>query len=205
MTTSTDEGGVSSIASEFAEALDQATDASIQVQEVSDLELIRIEINPFSDAALRLEKVIGTAFPQYAGEVTGDALAQEILYGTRQIVALLYVDETTFLLVTRVDGVKLGRALDNALSSDPGLIVNVSVNRSVIELSGPQSHGIIERLAEFEVKPRYFEKGMAFQCYITGAPMMLWRISDDQYLLVPRHAHTAPFIVVLLDEIQKLK
>lgn len=205
MTTFPDDGAVPSAASEFTEAMDQATDTSIQVQEIPDLELIRIEIDPFSDAALRLEKVMGVEFPKYMGEVTGDALAQEILYGTRQIVAMLYVDETTFLAVTRVDGVKLGRAMDNALSSDPGLIVNVSVNRSVVELSGPDAYNILQGLARFEVAPRYFEKGMAFQCEILGAQMMLWRISDDQFILVPRHAQTAPFIVGLLDEIEKLK
>lgn len=205
MTTFPEDGAVPTAASEFAEAMDEATSTSIQVQEISDLELIRIEIDPLSEGAKRLEMVMGVAFPQYAGEVTGDALALEILYGTRQIVALLYVDETTFLLVTRVDGEKLGRALDNALASDPGLIVNVSANRSVVELAGPYSHRIVENLARFEVAPQYFEKGMAFQCLFAGAPMMLWKVADDQYLTVPRHAHTAPFIVGLLDEIEKLK
>lgn len=205
MTSFPDDGIVSSAASEFSEAMDEITDTSILVQEISDLELFRIEIDPFSPAAQRLEMVMGAEFPKYMGEVTGDALAQEILYGTRQIVAILYVDETTFLVITRVDGTKLGRALDNALASDPGLIVNVSVNRSVVELAGPDSHKIIQRLGYFDPVPRYFEKGMAFQCLIADIPMMLWRISDDQYIMVPRSAHTAPFIVGLLDEIEKLK
>lgn len=198
----TPQDALPSLVSEFTEALDAVTDTSLQVQEVTGLSLFRIEIDPESSGAQRLEKVLGTSFPRYLGEISGDALAQEVLYGTRQVVSLVYVAEGVFLLVTKVDAEKLGRALDQALGEDPGLVLNVSANRSVVEVSGPDAPGLVARMVEFEQAPGFFEKGMAFQCLVLGVPMVLWRVADEHYLMLPRHAHTAPFIVALLDAVE---
>lgn len=199
------EGAVPTLASEFTQAMDRATDTVVQIQEISDLTLIRIEIDPFSVAAQRIEKVLGVDFPKWQGEVTGDALASEVLYGTRQVVALLYVSENVFLLVSRVDGVKMGRALDMALADEPGLILDVSVNRAVIELSGRGAQDVLVRTVTFEQAPKFFEKGMAFQCFVGESQLMIWRISENQYLMVPRGENTVPFLATMLDAIEAVK
>ena len=67
-----------SIAEEFVEAMDEVTDTRVQLQEISDLFLFRIEIDPSTDAARRIEKVLGAALPTTRGQVTGDATALHI-------------------------------------------------------------------------------------------------------------------------------
>lgn len=197
------EDAVSSPADEFTEAMDAVTDTRFQMAEITDLSLFRIEIDPESDAAQRMEQVLGVRFPQWTGEVTGDMTGQEILYGTRQIVANLFVREHVYLIATRVDPVKLGRALEAALGLGEGLVLDVSVNRAVINLSGVDARRILEANVVFETKPRYFEPGMAFRVKIEDAELMLWKIAEEDYLLVPRVSDTAPFVVGMLDAISE--
>lgn len=193
------ESNLPSIAQEFIQAMDAVTDTNIQLQEISDLSLFRIEVDPSSVAARRLEKVLGVSFPELPGQVSGDALARYILYGTRQVVACLYVQEGIYLVVTRVDPVKLGRALTSALGSDDGLVLDVSVNRTVLNLSGPAAADVISRVATFDMASGVFEPGQAMSCTVSDARIMLWRIDELEYLMVPRASDTAPFLVTILD------
>ncbi|WP_237222461.1 sarcosine oxidase subunit gamma family protein [Rothia nasimurium] len=194
-----------SIAEEFVEAMDEVTDTRVQLQEISDLFLFRIEIDPSTDAARRIEKVLGAALPTTRGQVTGDATALHLLYGTRQVVACLYVEEGVYLVVTRVDAVKLGRALAAALGRDEGLVLDVSVNRTVLNLSGVAAADVIDEVVHFDFPPDFFDPGKALSCTVAEARIMLWRIDELEYLMVPRASDTAPFLVNILDACEKVK
>lgn len=196
---------VPSIAEEFVEAMDEVTDTKVQLQEIADLSLFRIEIDPASDGARRLEKVMGVNFPSARGEVTGDATATHLLYGTRQVVACMYVEEGIYLVATRVDAVKLGRALGAALGSGEGLVLDVSVNRTVINLSGVAAAAVIDEVVAFDFPPSFFEPGRALSCAVAEQRIMLWRIDELEYLMVPRASDTAPFLVNILDACEKVK
>ena len=200
-----EEGTLQSTASQFAQAMDRVSDQSVQLQEIPNLTLIRIEIDPNSRAAVRLQKVLGVSFPRHAGEATGDRRAMQVLYGTRQIVACLWVHDDIFLVVSRVDHAKLGRALDSALGTDEGLILDVSWNRSVIELSGPDAADVLSRTVSVEEVPEYFDVGMALRANVADSELMLWRVDTDQYLLVPRSSHTGSVMATMFDAIYEVK
>ncbi|MBM7052023.1 MULTISPECIES: hypothetical protein [unclassified Rothia (in: high G+C Gram-positive bacteria)] len=197
------EDAVASPAEEFTEVMDAVTDTRFQMTDLTDLTLFRIEIDPDSAAAQRMEKVLGAKFPRWEGEVTGDMTGREVLYGTRQIVANLFNRENVFLIVTRVDQIKLGRALEAALAHDDGLVLNVSVNRAVINLSGPDAARILADNVLFENKPKYFAPGMAFRVMVEDAELMLWKIAEEEYLMIPRASDTAPFVINILDAISE--
>ncbi|MFW0111473.1 hypothetical protein ACN082_01750 [Rothia sp. CCM 9417] len=194
-----------SVAEEFAHAMDEVTDTRIQLQEISDLSLFRLEVDPASSAAHRLEKVLGVSLPELPGQVSGDALARYMLYGTRQVVACLYVEAGVYLVVTRVDPVKLGRALATALGNDEGLVLDVSVNRTVLNLSGQAAAQVIDQVVAFDFPPDVFKPGQAMSCRVSEARIMLWRIDEMEYLMVPRASDTAPFLVNILDACALLK
>lgn len=201
-----DEGKLRSTASEFVEAMEKLSDQSARIREVPSLTLIRIELNPYSRAAQRMKKVLGIEFPKAPGEVTGDKGAQEIFFGRRSVVACLWIHEDTFLLVTQVDSIKLGRALNSALRNDSGLVLDVSYNRSVLELSGTESADVLARTITFEKNaPQHFAEGMAWRCKVRESELMLWRISENHYLMVPRNAHTPSVVVSVLDAMEKSK
>lgn len=196
-----DEDVLQSTASEFTEAMGGVSNTRVQIQEITNLTLIRLEVKPGSKTAARMQKVLGVELPQYAGQVTGDKQAMQILYGTRQIVACLWVDIDTFLVVTQVDDVKLGRALNAALGSGEGLVLDVSANRSVIELSGPEAYEVLAQTVTFETVPDFFDVGMAWRCWVGEAEMLLWRVDAEQYLMIPRNSATAPVMISMFDAI----
>lgn len=190
---------VPSIAHEFERAMHKVTDTRLQLQEIPDLSLFRIEVAPGSSAAHRLEKVLGVSFPLTPHQVSGDALCRYLLYGTRQVVACLYVEEGVYLVVSRVDAVKLGRALNLALGGDEGLVLDVSVNRTVLNLSGKVAVEVINQVVDFDFTLKLLEPGQALRCTVADARIMLWRIDHLEYLMVPRASDTAPFLVNILD------
>lgn len=196
---------VPTIAEEFTEAMDAVTDTRIQIQEVNDLSLFRLEVTPGSPVAERLPKVLGVELPQVPGEVTGDFRALQLLYGTRQVVACMYVEEGIYLVITRVDPVKLGRALAATLGSDDGLILDVSGNRSVINLSGVAAADVIDQTVRFDFVPENFPVGNAISCTVADARIMLWRIDELEYLMVPRASVTAPFLSKILEACELVK
>lgn len=196
---------VPTIAEEFTEAMDAVTDTRVQLQEISDLSLFRLEVTPGSPVAERLPKVLGVELPQHPGEVTGDSRALQLLYGTRQVVACMYVEEGIYLVVTRVDPVKLGRALSAALGTDDGLILDVSANRTVINLSGIASADVIDDTVHFDFRPDIFPVGAAIACTVADARIMLWRIDELEYLMVPRASDTAPFLAGIIDACENVK
>ncbi|MDY6051248.1 MAG: sarcosine oxidase subunit gamma family protein [Rothia sp. (in: high G+C Gram-positive bacteria)] len=190
---------------EFVTAMDEMTDTRVQLRENSDLSLFRIEIDPTTSVARRIEKVLGVVLPAARGQVTGDATALHLLYGTRQVVACLYVEEGVYLVVTKVDAVKLGRALAAALGSDEGLVLDVSVNRAVVNLSGVAAADVIDEVVHFDFPPDFFDPGKALSCTVAKARIMLWRIDELEYLMVPRASDTAPFLLNILDACEKAK
>lgn len=193
------DSSVPSIAEEFTQAMDEVTDTRIQLQEISDLSLFRLEVAPGSLAAERLEKVLGVSLPELPGQVSGDALGRYLLYGTRQVVACLYMEPGIYLVVTRVDPVKLGRALVTALGNEEGLVLDVSANRTVLNLSGQAAARVIDRVVDFDFAPGTFEPGQAISCTVADARIMLWRLDALEYLMVPRASDTALFLVHMLD------
>lgn len=199
------DSSVPSVAEEFVEAMDEVTDTRVQLQEISDLSLFRLELDPDSDAAGRISSVLGVSLPRQRGAVTGDAKALQLLYGTRQVVACLYVEEGTYLVVTRVDPVKLGRALTAALGQEDGLVLDVSANRTVINLSGIAAAEVIDEVVHFDFPPDFFDPGKALSCTVAEARVMLWRIDELEYLLVPRASDTAPFLVNMIDACEAVK
>lgn len=201
-----DEGIVPSTAAEFADIMDEKSDQHVQIQEVPSLTLFRIEIDPYSQAAQRMKKVLGTNFPQAAGEVTGDKKATEIMDGERQVIACLWVHEDTFLVVTQVDAVKLGRALNKALGKDPGLVLDVSYNRSVLELTGQGAAEVLAETVTFEEHaPHFFAEGDAWRCNVGDSELVLWRLGEHRYLIVPRNSHTPKVVISMFQAMEKVK
>ncbi|QNV40265.1 hypothetical protein IDM48_02180 [Rothia amarae] len=204
--TDLEEGIAPSTASEFAEDMDRLSDNNLQIQEVPSLTLMRIEVDPYSEAARRMQKVLGAELPKAPGEVSGDKKAQEIFFGTRKVVACLWVHEDTFLVVSQVDPAKLGRALNSALGKDPGLVLDVSFNRSVLELAGSDIAEVLARTVSFEENaPKFFGEGSAWRCNVGESEVMLWRIGEHQYLMVPRNSHTPGVVVSVFDAIEEVK
>jgi len=76
--------------------------------------------------------------------------------------------------------------LREALGNDPGSVVDVSANRTPLELSGPSARATLEKGCPVDLHPRSFGPGSAVATNLGPVPLVLWQTGAVTYRLLPR-------------------
>jgi len=159
----------------LADRMAAASDPSVvTLSETAYIGMVSLRVDPASPAAARVAAAVGAPLPAAAGEVTG-AGAQNALW--------LGPDE--WLVVTGSDPVALSDQLAAAVGEEPGLVLDVSANRTVLELTGPQARAILEKGCPVDLHPRSFGPGRAVSTTLARVPVLLWQTGDGSYRLLP--------------------
>ena len=99
--------------------------------------------------------------------------------------AVLWSGPDEFLLVAP-EGTELLGDLVAALGEAPGQVVDLSANRTVIELSGPSARAVLEKGCPADLHPRSFAVGTAITTVLGPVPVLLWKTAEDTFRLLPR-------------------
>ena len=137
--------------------------------------MVSLRLDPRSPAAARVASVLGAGLPAACGEVTGSGSHHALWLGP---------DE--WLVVIATDAVALADQLAAAVGEDPGLALDVSANRTVLELSGPQARAVLEKGCPVDLHPRAFGPGRAVSTTLARVPVVLWQTGETSYRLLPR-------------------
>jgi len=146
----------------------------VALREVPFLTMVGLRAEPGSAAAAALEAAAGVALPARAGQVTGGA------GGT----AVLWLGPDEYLLVAP-EGTGAA-ALAAALGSEPGAVVDLSANRTTLELSGPSARLVLEKGCHADLHPRVFGPGTAITTQLGPVPVLLWQTGEQSYRILPR-------------------
>lgn len=169
-----------------------ASSADVAVREVAYTAMVSLRVDPWSPGAREVADVLGFAVPERCGEVSGTG-------GHR----IIWLGPDEFLVVTSADPSLLADALGEALGARPGLAADVSANRTVIELNGPQARAVLAKGCPVDLHPRSFGPGKAVATTLGRVPLVLWQTGPDTYRLLPRASfadHTARWILDAMDE-----
>jgi sarcosine oxidase subunit gamma len=152
---------------------------TVELREVPFLTMAGFRVDPASDAGERLGALTG-GLPSASGEVrsNGDT-------------AVLWLGPAEFLLVAPAEshesvGGELPRTLIAALGDGAGQVVDVSANRTTLELSGPRARAVLEKGCSLDLHPRVFKTGTALSTEIGGIPAILWKTAEETYRVFPR-------------------
>ena len=146
----------------------------VALREEAFLGMVGVRVVPDSLAAGRMAEVLGAPLPTTCGETTvADGHAG------------LWLGPDEWLVVTAGDPVALTALLEGALGSDPGLVTDLSANRTVIELSGPRARDVLEKGCPVDLHPRAFAAGRAVSTTVARVPVLLWQ-TGTSYRLLPR-------------------
>lgn len=146
---------------------------AVALTEVPFLTMVNVRVDPASEAATRIEKVLGAPLPRECGETT-------------DTVAWLGPDE--WLVVSEgAEPTLLTAELREALGSAPGSVVDVSANRTTLELTGPAARAVLEKGCPLDLHPRSFGPGRAVQTTLGPVPVLLWQTAaTPSYRIFPR-------------------
>ncbi|ASN40444.1 sarcosine oxidase subunit gamma [Arthrobacter sp. 7749] len=150
-------------------------DRGVSVSEIAFMTQIGLRAEPGTAAHVALAAATGVGLPAAVGQVAGDA------NGT----AVLWSGPDEFLLVAP-DGTEFLDDLLSALGQEPGQVVDLSANRTVIELSGPSARAVLEKGCPADLHPRSFTKGTAITTVLGPVPVLLWKSAEDTFRLLPR-------------------
>ncbi|WP_167040905.1 sarcosine oxidase subunit gamma family protein [Salinibacterium sp. ZJ454] len=148
----------------------------VTLREVAFLTMISMRVDPAQPAAIRLADVLGTSLPLTYGTVGAGPEHQ-----------VLWLGPNEFLVVSKDDAGELTARLVEALGESSGLVVDVSANRTTLELNGPSAREVLEKGCMLDLHPRAFTPGTAVSTQIGPVPVILWQTTEiPTYRILPR-------------------
>ncbi|KAA0977088.1 sarcosine oxidase subunit gamma family protein [Paeniglutamicibacter gangotriensis] len=162
----------------LASALEQGSvqgERGVSLREIAFTTQLGLRAEPGTEAHAALAAATGVGLPDSVGQVAGTA------DGT----AVLWSGPDEFLLVAP-EGTELLDDLVQALGQAPGQVVDLSANRTVIELSGPSAREVLEKGCPADLHPRSFGAGTAITTVLGPVPVLLWKSAEDTFRLLPR-------------------
>ncbi|MFD5480360.1 sarcosine oxidase subunit gamma [Streptomyces hawaiiensis] len=145
----------------------------VTLTELPFLTMVNVRVDPASEAAGRVEAALGAPLPRRCGDTTASGPRTVLWLGPDEWLVLSPSDEAA--------------ALREALGPDPGSVVDVSANRTTLELSGPSARQVLEKGCPLDLHPRAFGPGRAVSTTVGPVAVLLWQTDDaPTYRLLPR-------------------
>lgn len=179
----------------LTEVLEQGSvsgERGVTLREIVFSTQVGVRAEPGSAAHDALTAATSVGLPASVGHVTGDAT------GT----AVLWQGPDEFLVVAP-EGSTLADELVTALGSEAGQVVDLSANRTIVELSGPSARLVLEKGCPADLHPRSFAVGTAISTVLGPVPLMLWKTAEETFRLLPRASfadYTARWLLDAMSE-----
>ncbi|CCH88500.1 Sarcosine oxidase subunit gamma [Modestobacter italicus] len=147
----------------------------VTLTEVPFLTMVSVRVDPGSAAFGRLGRQLRVELPSACGQVAS-AGGHSVLW--------LGPDE--WLVISQADPDALVAELRSSLAEDHGSVVDVSANRTTLELNGPAARHTLEKGCPVDLHPRSFSPGTAVATTVGRIPVLLWQTGATTYRVLPR-------------------
>ena len=140
----------------------------LQLAELPYLSMVNLRVDPAGPVAARIAALLGVELPTEPNTVVSSAAW-----------SVLWLGPDEWLVVgpegAAADLVGLLRGL---LAGQRGSAVDVSANRTTIELAGPFARDVLEQGCPLDLHPRVFGPGRCVQTMLARAQVVIWRPAD---------------------------
>ncbi|MEU9450915.1 sarcosine oxidase subunit gamma family protein [Streptomyces sp. NPDC048277] len=168
-------------------------DRGVTLAEWPFITMVNLRADPESEAADRIGNALGAPLPRACGHTSASG---------PHTVAWLGPDE--WLVLSQADGTAVAAELRQALGEDPGSVVDVSANRTTLELGGPAARQVLEKGCPLDLHPRSFGPGQAVSTTVGPVAVLLWQVDEaPTYRLLPRSSfadHLARWLIDAMNE-----
>lgn len=178
------------LAEEMATATKAGGDA-VGLRERAFAVQLGLRTAPGTASAQALESALGITLPKQIGEVTGDGAG---LYA-------LWLGPDEFLVVDVSRRQRPGETLiaEASLEGLPGQAVDLSANRTILELTGSKAREVLEKSVRTDLHPRAFGVGTAISTQLGPVPVIVHHSAEFEYRIYPRASFADFTIRWLLD------
>ena len=162
---------------------------AVALREIPFATMIGIRALPGSAAHEAVAAVLPDGLPASVGKVTGDPDG----------IAVLWISPDEFLAVSVMERPELLTALDNALGEERGHVVDLTSNRTIVELAGPAAHDTLRKGTPTDLHPSVFTVNRAITTTVARTPVLLWKTDDTTWRLLPRASFAEHIAFFLMD------
>lgn len=148
---------------------------AVSLREVPFVSMLSIRVELASAASREIEAGLGGALPRACGNVGGSSSNCAIWLGP---------DE--WLVVSESETSLLAAKLSSALAAGSGSVLDVSANRTILQLAGPSARSVLEKGCPVDLHPRAFQPVSAVSTTLGPVPVILWQTGAETYRLLPR-------------------
>jgi sarcosine oxidase subunit gamma len=159
---------------------------AVRLLEWPFLAMVNIRVEPGSDTARRIEGALGTGLPEKCGDVTGEDAH-----------SVLWLGPDEWLVVSHAAPESLAASLQSAAVDGRAQIVDVSANRTVVEVSGRAAREVLEKGCPTDLHARAFTDNTAITTSLARVPVLLWKIDAHTFRVMPR-ASLAQYVAAWL-------
>ena len=181
-------------AAHLADEMAQASAAggrAVALRELPFAVQLGARAEPDSASGRVLEDAFGLPLPRRVGEVTGDSAGLHLLW--------LSPDEFLTVDVSRRQQPGETLVAEAGLEGLPGQAVDLSANRTILELSGGRAREVLEKSCRADLHPRAFGIGTAIVTQLGPVPVILHHSSEEAYRVYPRASFADYLVRWLLD------
>jgi sarcosine oxidase subunit gamma len=147
----------------------------VHLVEVPYLAMVGLRLDPHGDAAAAVGRAIGVSLPTVCGQVSS--------VGHRHI---LWLGPDEWLVVSDESPADLLAVVTQALAGQHAGVVDLSANRTVLELTGQAARSVLEKGCPADLHPRSFGQGRAIVTTLARIPVLLWQVGPGAYWVMPR-------------------
>lgn len=149
------------------------TTTTVSIHEIAGVPMFDLRVSPLAPAFDTVSQTLGISLPVKTGTTSSAGSGGQVL--------CLAPD---WWLLTGLEAVD--KKLQSFRDDHHFSVVDVSGQRTTIELQGPNSQAVLAHLWEQDLRERVFPAGAVSQGLIAKAPVILWRITQDKYRLLVR-------------------
>jgi len=178
----------------IAAELEGGSGAQVTLREIPFLAQIGLRAEPGSPSAVALEWALTGALPTGVGDVTELSEDRHVLWLGPDEFLLIAPDEAE----GGTDPAALTAELSTALGGLPGQVLDLSANRTTLELHGPHAQDVLDKSCRLDLDPVSFPAGSALVTVLGTVNVILWRVEPDTWRILPRSSfavHTARWLL----------
>lgn len=152
---------------------------------------IGVRAEPGTASARAIEGALGITLPTVVGEVTGEADGRHTVW--------LSPDEFLLIDVSRPQRPGETDEAETALEGLPGQVVELSANRTILELTGSKAREVLEKSCRADLHPWAFPVGTAIVTQLGPVPVILHRSGGEEFRILPRSSFADFMVRWLID------
>lgn len=175
----------------LAQEMTEGSNAEVALREVQFAVMTALRVEPGTPAAHRVQELLGCPLPDAVGGATSA--------GERHV---LWLAPDEFLVWSpdgTLDPVAAAEQLADGVGTDRGQAVDVSSNRTTLELSGPRAASVLAKSCTLDLHPSAWPAGAAYASTVGRVPAVVWRVEQDTFRVLPRSSFADFLVRWLLD------